>query len=404
MHITEVGSAMFDDQLETVKKILGEGRRSSSAEVDEEVGEEHASDRQPVIPSSPASVPAKGMGGTATSGFSPRSPQTPGGSTWKDFGSSDDEGSDAGFSPTATHDSVGFGSLSPKTAMQRRRSVRPGQGQVTRFSVLKMQDQERKEREAKAKKLRQELIMRKISVDELPDELCQRQLNTTWVSPCQKNLHIEAKDRHVLRKTTAEDYVLHMRTKPWPARSLSTPALRASSSSDLRRRGKDISAISHSQLSTKDEGSLAGASIGKGSRSTYAAPADGSGSGTLLRTNTSVRELSAGPSRPGSTKGEQIYVEPPQRLSAKVVVRRLEEQAKASKQTSFGLYMKEYDIFTDQLKRTVDGKRLRDEEDACLRKAKLLLDGPPKKRLPPENILTAQRQQAEAAEGQQHSQ
>jgi len=63
---------------------------------------------------------------------------------------------------------------------------------------------ERKDKEAKAKRSRQEALHRKIAVDPLPQDVCERELFTTWVSPVMRRVATEKDRLSVLRKTRAE--------------------------------------------------------------------------------------------------------------------------------------------------------------------------------------------------------
>jgi len=77
------------------------------------------------------------------------------------------------------------------------------------------------------------------------------------------------------------------------------------------------------------------------------------------------------------------------RISGKVVKQRLEGQAKAFRQNSFAQYIKQFDVFSGKLKQSFDEKRLRDEEDACLRKTDNLIGGPPRRLIRPAEVRIA---------------
>mmetsp|Transcript_34347 Transcript_34347/g.106914 ORF Transcript_34347/g.106914 Transcript_34347/m.106914 type:complete len:707 (+) Transcript_34347:84-2204(+) len=405
--LSQAGAELLEQQLDEFAAILGE--EPEEAEEDSLSISDGFSVASPG-PSPPSSPTNRG----APASWSPRTPTGSAGVTFRDLGASDDEASDGCASPSSSM------CLSPKSRKGAAwRKAQSSMNVFAKFNQIKLEHRARKEREARAKKQRQEQVHRKIAVDSLPSELCERQLVTTWVSPCTKTLMPDAEDRNTLRKPSAEAFALKMATRPPPTRPLSMPALRAKSgagqprgSSSSAARGSRSNtgdakmATAHetatvSQMSLKDDGSLAGGSVSRSVRGAAAGAASigpGETGSTLPRVASASgvsslqRELTAGSAhRHWTTRGEVLSLEPPQRLGSRVVGRRLEEQAKASKQKSFALYMKEYDIFTDMLKRTVDEKRLRDEEDACLRRAASLLDGPPKRRLPPESLLLKRR-------------
>mmetsp|Transcript_101877 Transcript_101877/g.297085 ORF Transcript_101877/g.297085 Transcript_101877/m.297085 type:complete len:673 (+) Transcript_101877:1-2019(+) len=362
-NLSAQGAEMLEKQLEEFAYILGD--------MDEE---EDLPEVQPEL-SCPGTPVSRGRTGTGQLTLPPgsvelnmsRRPSV----SFKDLLSSDDEGSDAGLSlspkSTTTRKSTG-------EKLNRRASVTA----VAKFNHMKAQNRDKKAKEEKARKVRQELLLRKICVEKLPAELCERELSTTWVSPCQMSL-MKAEDRNMSNKTSSDAHLLKMATRHLPVRPLSMPALRS------KALDKSTDTINSSGLSGgKEEGSQAGANVGKSGRAGNPGP-DGAAP-SLPRVPSAGGGLhGAGASRLWATKGETISLEPPPRLSAKVIMRRLEDQAKASKQMSFALYMKEYDIFTDKLKRPVDEEKLRDEEDACLRRSDVL-SGPPKRRLAPEDL------------------
>merc|ERR1712139_257771 len=63
---------------------------------------------------------------------------------------------------------------------------------------------DRKDKEVKAKRVRQEALHRKIVVDPLPQDVCEHELFTTWVSPVMRRVATEKDRLSVLRKTRAE--------------------------------------------------------------------------------------------------------------------------------------------------------------------------------------------------------
>lgn len=396
-YLSEHGAAILDRQLEEFAYILGE---LPDEELTEEPQVTSPLQSPPSTPASPQRASITNLLFTAGSGsnlsLDPELPQGFSGSrrpsvSWRDM-ASDDEGSDAGLLSPG-HSQL----LSPKGTLRKSMSFRKAStmaATASRFSQIKAA-REQQAKEEKARKLRQELLHRKVVIDKLPVELCQREFCTTWVSRCQMNLVADAQDQNLLNKRASEAHTVKMTTRPMPARPLSMPALRAKA---RKQAGEQRSGAQEtgSGASGKDDGSLAGGSISKSSRISAGHRAGSGVVGDAAAGGTALPRVASAGGLPvhGSTsaakfytvRGETISLEPPQRLSAKVIMRRLEDQAKASKQMSFALYMKEYDIFTNVLKFTVDEKRLRDEEDACLRRSDALLSGPPKRRLAPEDL------------------
>lgn len=255
----------------------------------------------------------------------------------------------------------------------------------------------KKENDAKARRQRQDLLQRKIVEEPLPEELSTRQLNTDWVSPTLQYMMGDTGDRGVLCKTRADRFHLKMFAKPIPARPLSMPALKASTrphskaqGSDTKRRPHD--AVTVSQTSAKEEGSLAGGSSRAAAKSAVSANVEREGTSTQMGISASSPGLLSWTSSAATLQHGSagvINMESAARISGKVIRQRLEGQAKAFRQTSFAQYIKDFDVFTGKLKLNFDDKRLRDEEDACLRKADNLIGGHPKRLIRPNEVTTS---------------
>lgn len=303
---------------------------------------------------------------------------------WLDGGASSDEGNSArGPERSSTTAAVG----------QRLRVVTSGDARTpkTPKALTKFDHREaatlRKVNEAKARRLRQDLLQQKIVGEPLPPEICTRELNTDWVSPALEHMMGESGDRGVLNKTKADSYHLKMFTPTMQARTLSMPALKAVARpqskghayvDSSKRRQHDASTVSQT-ASAKEEvtGSMAGGSSRPNAKQSTAKDADlgRDVSTATLATNASSPSLLAW-SPPGMTP---VLMDTAARISGKVICQRLEGQAKAFRQNSFANYIKEYDVFKGQPKQSFAEKRLRDEEDAFLRKLDSLVGGPPRR-------------------------
>merc|ERR1712032_1254281 len=305
--------------------------------------------------------------------------------------SSDDEHYASSQSP---HSSRPHSSVADSPSWRRVARKRSTALVLSTMAGLHESVRDRRQREAKERKARQELLAKKIA-EPLSEALRERQLVTTWVSPCQQSLVHDAKDRNLLRKASAEAFQLTMATRPQLMRPVSLPDLTGSKA--LREQQRLRKGLHESQASNqRDDGaSVDRASLGKDGRrpanvsKPRAEDATGQlprmGSSTLNDSKTATRERLLGTT---ANRGEVISLGEPARLTAKVVTKRLEDQDVANKQVSFALYEKEYDVFTNKKKPTrIDGRQLRDEEGAILREHRELFGGPAVRHLPAELML-----------------
>jgi len=257
---------------------------------------------------------------------------------------------------------------------------------VSNLTAARIEARKKKEREIKAKKLRQDTLQRKCA-EPLPKDLTERSMSTTWVSPAMQSLQ-KAPTRCTLQKTSAETFQLKMMVQPVLVRRLSMPSLASSggageaSPSRQRKHPDAASQGGGAQPSPeRKEESIAG-SIRTGT-------AQGQGSRVQRSPNAAANEAAPPPSAvlprvAKSTRGEVISLDAPSRISQKEMKKRLEVTDKAAKTQSFAIYMKEHDIFTGVRKLRFDEKRLRDEEDAYVKKMCSLVGGSPKRLLHPE--------------------
>jgi len=255
---------------------------------------------------------------------------------------------------------------------------------------------ESQERLKKMRKLRQEELQAKIMSTSLLDELCTRELCTTWVSPVTHSLVPEAPDKFLLRKRFSENFRLKMEAPKAPTRTLSLPTqkmLHSSQASDKRRLAQDAATVSGASL--REEGSIPGSrpSLTSASHSRSVAKSFAVESQELARDGTSSvvsanmmlpRVPSAGQNLSMGTKttptgGEVISLAPPAKLSSKQITQRIEAQANAFQQRSFSEYKLCHDIVTGEKVRRIDAYRLEDEEQAYVRRMESLVGGPPKR-------------------------
>lgn len=241
------------------------------------------------------------------------------------------------ITPTGTmrsgdEDAMSMSFSEGKKAVRMRRARMAGH-----LTLMQKRANEKREEEAKMKRQRQQLLEQKLKTEALPDRFCVTELNTTWVSPGMLSLHAGAEDRDVMRMARTSAFALKM--APKNPRLVGPISLR-------HRRG----------VSKEDQGTLPG-------------------QGDPLERG------SSNPRSPLARGGETLTLEPPWNLSNKVVYNRVEVATKASQSHSFAMYTKEYDVFTGDLKQRFDETRLRNEEDAYLKRMRSMVGGSKMKKL-----------------------
>lgn len=211
------------------------------------------------------------------------------------------------------------------------------------------QRQQEEKAEAELQKQRESIIANAI-VSELPQELRNRELYTTWVSPVAKRLKPGAEDRFMLKKPANEARHLQM-APPSPImagsvklrRPKSTPSLPTSSSPP-----KLVQIHPHAQTHPQRR----------------------------LSKNTSPGHANKDISEEGSHHGpKHLYLEPPQSISNEKVLERIQTQLETCRDASFGVYMKNFDILTGQRKQIFSDKRLFKEEATYVKKMEDLVRG-----------------------------
>mmetsp|Transcript_2697 Transcript_2697/g.6886 ORF Transcript_2697/g.6886 Transcript_2697/m.6886 type:complete len:746 (-) Transcript_2697:49-2286(-) len=282
---------------------------------------------------------------------------------------------------------------------------------VAKVTMAKEDSRARKKREDQAKKMRREMLAQKISSEALPKELLERSLNTTWVSPPMMS-NACSQDRLVLHKTSTDSFHLRMAVNSLQPRPLSTPVSRSTGKPRPRRHHGHDSSLGGGASSSQGGGNGAAggdSSVRVGSAMARAeglnpsasAPSvlprvssqsgkTGAAKGEAMPPSASAplpRVVAALSGKPvANIKGEVIGLEPPPRLSGKVVSQRLEGHIKMFQKQSFAIYMKEHDILTGFKKNISDPRRLRDEEDAYVKKMVGLVGSEPKRRIAPEGV------------------
>jgi hypothetical protein len=293
--------------------------------------------------------------------------------------------------------------------------------------------------EAEMRRKGQEAVHRKIAIDPLPQDVCEHELYTTWVSPVMTRVATETDPLSVLRKTRAESRQCKMQVQTSLLRPSSKDGISSASSSP--RAAKSVSSLRgfsrggqtsdgrgasrNGQLSddlgetraplqrsgsrgaprsmkAASWGTLPGTMDQDPSRSYGDMRFNKSGGGGEMNMLTQMRNAVAEPQAlravggsreliiPGHTPRTassgggggvsrtsytNLFLEPPASLSHRIVECRLEAQAKEFRKKTFAQYMKENDIFTGDPKVRFDEKRLRTEEESALSKAQSLIGG-----------------------------
>jgi hypothetical protein len=325
-------------------------------------------------------------------------------------------------SDSQSDDCVSLALSSPKLSKQQKRKVLA----VGKLATMWKDDKDKKERDAKQKRIRQDALHRKIAAEPLPQDLFEHELLTTWVSPVMKRLANEEDRWAVLRKTRQESRqckmhvsmpsLLRLSSKEEGTSSGNATNLRASTAPaqvsgrermDSGQQGMTSSA-SRATKSTllgasgsEQEGNSSFGSFHKRQTTPNARQTSGTSSNTpsggkearfvggsklLMLPGWVLPRVASAPDgtpifsdMPPLSIGCALSLGPPSNLDKRVVESRLEAQGKAFRQTTFAQYMKENDIFTGEPKVRFDEARLKIEEESTLRKAGV--SGPPKRQL-----------------------
>lgn len=285
--------------------------------------------------------------------------------------------------------------------------------QVTTYALKYRSNDPGESKDAALKRLRerQEALEKLILEGPLPKELRARELHTCWVSPAVARLtHCQHDRAEALNKPEKEAFRLKMAAPRAQGPSSSTPAL-----SSFLRQLAARDAGDGSSASPAIPGSLAGlgngcddsASAAWGASVSKRPTSQPQSGGTLPRVNKGFARsyakasvvLSAdlleaqlpvagigggGMRAAGASAGPplvSLMLCPPKSVGSLEVLQRFEGQSKAFQQQTFAEYMREFDILTGNKKLRIDGQKLREEEDACSRKWKVLVGGEPSRML-----------------------
>lgn len=253
--------------------------------------------------------------------------------------------------------------------------------------------EEKKQELAVERERREAAVQRKIVVEPLPEELCERELRTTWVSPVMERLAgPEQQERCLLRKNPAEaaclrvdSMVLKMETPPIPdhaqqlrqqagGRARSAPNGATRKPGQQGQQGQQGQRVKSTPFAKGGPRSLLRQSDGTppGGRSPKTPPGRGGGTFTGVKEG-EVMDM------PGYRQREEqklVLQEPSMSLSTDVMRQRLREEGQAFHAATFSEYLKQVDIFTGDPKVRLDEKRLQNDETTTLAKAASLMGLP----------------------------
>lgn len=236
---------------------------------------------------------------------------------------------------------------SPKSFEKAGKPSTP-KAKTVRMEAAAGNKQRAKEQQQQAK-ARTEMLLAKIS-EPLCAELCQRRIQTSWVSPAMSRLTPGADDRNLLRKGPCETFHVNMCEAPSLA---SRPG-----SAPMKKPGI---AEEHARPSSQAQAH----------RPHYAMPTASVAHSAGHPGGHQSRDHSA---RPDRRKGETLVLEM-QTLSHKTMMQRLDAQTRYFREQAFGNYMKEYDIFTGEKKAGVNVSRLQKDEKAYVREMDKMVGG-----------------------------
>mmetsp|Transcript_76115 Transcript_76115/g.221012 ORF Transcript_76115/g.221012 Transcript_76115/m.221012 type:complete len:425 (-) Transcript_76115:111-1385(-) len=256
---------------------------------------------------------------------------------------------------------------------------------IARMNLAKEDHRLRREREAKALKMRQETLTRKVCIEPLPKELSERKLTTTWVSPAIASLAGEM-NREVLRKPSAEAFTLKM--------ELRSAALQknAHSMPSLRSVSKAVGSPKAADERNATDGSARHGSSSPSSR--CKTPGDtgrAATTATLPRVALGSRRITIAMPAERTPPGHVVSLQPPARLSPDVVEQRIEADDQGFQKLSFAIYRQEHDVLTGVKKWSMDGQKLRDSEEAYVKHMREMVGGRPKSLIAPEAVALRRR-------------
>lgn len=261
-----------------------------------------------------------------------------------------------------------------------------------------------KDYEQAEKRKREDQLLKRILVDPLPPEFCERNLDTTWVSPITNRLAPCDRDRKALGKPESDVYHLKMAlpslTNFFQAKSSSAPDLHASHDLPrIPRRGTTPAS------GADDPEEVRACPSGCGFQVTWhtthccdkccRTATDKDGKAHSIKcdrkavnigkaNHTSSQNLGKSITQFGQRQAlreavaEEMMLEPPPSLQKDVVMRRLEAVGETFQINSFGNYVKEFDITSGQKKQRMDPAVMRNAETSYIKSMQALV-GPPER-------------------------
>jgi len=224
----------------------------------------------------------------------------------------------------------------------------PNRRTLTRRHTLVATHSRRKELEMAETKRRQELLKKHVEHDQLPSQLMQTTLNTTWVSPAVDRLAPGDRPRLGLKKAASESRMLKMSP---PKAIMALPPI-------ISRRGDDHAA----RDTASSHGGSASAAVATGAAS------------PLFKQVASAEVVMKPGGKCGSGQMPMSLVPPPH-LPTQLVLKRLESQLQGFHQKSFHTYAQEYDLYTGFKKQRMDPEELHHKETRFVSEFDKLLGG-----------------------------
>jgi hypothetical protein len=227
--------------------------------------------------------------------------------------------------------------------------------------------------------VRKDMVLARINAP-LPQELCQRKVSTSWVSPAVTRLYGDDGDRNVMRKSPSESFQLGMASPKLIARPASAPT-KVSKPLDVSQRSTQGASMRRNQGKEETGSTILSCSAGTrggtiaAQQSPLALSADTTHGGAPRQRGTLLSRV---PSASNTGLGEQVAetmsleVKP---ISTAAATQRLELMSQQFQKQTFGEYMKDYDIFTGDKKTRLNEKRLFEEERGYVSEMEKMVGG-----------------------------
>eukprot|EP00933_Yihiella_yeosuensis_P080966 TRINITY_DN94493_c0_g1_i1.p1 TRINITY_DN94493_c0_g1~~TRINITY_DN94493_c0_g1_i1.p1 ORF type:complete len:459 (-),score=76.18 TRINITY_DN94493_c0_g1_i1:26-1336(-) len=362
--LSHVGATLLEKHLQTILQMTG-GLDSMDDELDD------AAEEIMSAASSECMSPTSTQDSFGMSPWADDSPGSPGGKkALVSFAGSSEEAQ-----PESPGGASSPGDLSKKQVLLAKAKM------MGKINLMRSKSASRREEEAKMKRQRHEQLKTYCENESMPNSYTAKEMNTAWVSP--KVMELASGHNHdaklILAKSRAETHHIRMTVHPPTARalnlSMSAPSLSSTRRSNRgTQSGKMAEGSPMTQGSFKEDGSATGSSS-KPQTSPTALGSSGA-FGSSLR----------GGSLPSLSGNVAIRMDGPHSLPTKVIVNRLEGEAKAFRAQSFAVYLKEADVFTGVKKERLDAQLLRDQEEAAMKQMHYLVGGSPRRVLYPSGL------------------